>query len=275
MIKNWLVRGDTHGDFSWMTNGCLADYKPNETAIIILGDAGFNFYLNTNDDKKKKAVNDRGYRFYCVRGNHEARPTDIPGMQDIYDEDVKGWVYMEMKYSNIRYLHDYSDYCFGKYFTAVIGGAYSVDKWWRLNSAGIHDVKYNNPKKTGWFANEQLTKQELKEAAEKLSGLPYDFVMTHTCPISWQPTDLFLSAINQSEVDSSMELWMDKFKDHIKYVAWLFGHYHQDRLERPHVEMYYKDIESLDTIYERWLKYDETGELDWWLNKSPNFYMGE
>lgn len=273
MIKNYLVRGDTHGIFTWMTNGCLKEYKPSETAIIILGDAGFNFWLDKKDARLKQEVNSRGYRFYCVRGNHEARPSDIPSMQDIYDEDVKGWVYMEVMYPNIRYLHDYSDYCFGKYYTAVIGGAYSVDKWWRLERAGIHDPKHNNPKKTGWFANEQLTAAEMDEAMEKLSGIPYDFVMSHTCPIDWQPTDLFLSAINQSEVDSSMELWLDKFKDVIKWNVWVFGHYHQDRLERPHVEMYYNDIESLDTIYNRWMKYDETGELEWWLTKAPNFYM--
>jgi len=276
MIKNWLVRGDTHGDFTWMTNGCLTDYKPNETAIIILGDAGFNFWLDKKDDRLKKEVNNKGYRFYCVQGNHESRATNITGMQFIYDDDVKGWLYLQPAYPNIRYLKMYGDYCFGKYFTAILGGAYSVDKWWRLQRAGVKDTKdpkYWNPKATGWFPDEQMTKQEMKDAEEALSGIPYDFVMSHTCPISWQPTDLFLSAVNQSEVDSSMELWMDEFKDKIKYVAWLFGHYHDDRLERPHVEMYYKDIESLDTIYDRWIKYDESGKLDWWLNKSPNFYM--
>ena len=39
MIRNWLLRGDTHGNFTWMTNGCLDRYNPEETAIIILGDA--------------------------------------------------------------------------------------------------------------------------------------------------------------------------------------------------------------------------------------------
>ena len=34
-------------------------------------------------------------------------------------------------------------------------------------------------------------------------------------------------------------------------------------------------IEELSTIYDRWQKYDTTGELDWWLEKSPNFYLGE
>ena len=62
-------------------------------------------------------------------------------------------------------------------------------------------------------------------------------------------------------------------KDIIGWGVWLFAHYHGDRLERPHVEMYYNDIESLDTIYKRWKKYDDTGELDWYLAKSPKFYM--
>ena len=276
MIKNWLVKGDCHGSFDWMDNGCLSDYTPSETAIIVLGDVGFNFWLNKKDDKIKKEVNSKGYRFYCLQGNHEARPTDIAGMQYIYDDDVKGWLYIQPIYSNIRYLKMWGDYCFGKYFTAVLGGAYSVDKWWRLQNAGVtgpKDPKYHNPKATGWFPNEQMTKQEMKEAEEALSGIPYDFVMSHTCPISWQPTDLFLSAVNQNEVDNSMELWMDKFKDKIKYTAWIWGHYHTDRLERPHCEIYYKDIENLDTIYERWIHYDEGGELEWWLTKSPNFYM--
>ena len=83
MIKNWLVRGDTHGKFYWMDNGCLNDYVPEETAIIILGDAGFNFFLNKTDDKLKAEVNARGYRFYCVRGNHEARPQGL-GNRDFH-----------------------------------------------------------------------------------------------------------------------------------------------------------------------------------------------
>ena len=36
--------------------------------------------------------------------------------------------------------------------------------------------------------------------------------------------------------------------------------------------MYYNDIEELDIIIERWKRYDETGKLDWWLHKGPNFY---
>lgn len=277
MIKNWLVRGDTHGQFHWMHNGCLDDFVPEETAIIILGDAGFNYYLNKTDVRLKEEVNALGYRIYCVRGNHEARPSDIPGMEIKFDAEVNGGVYMEEDFPNIRYFKDYGKYCIDGYTVAVIGGAYSVDKWYRLYNAGVSsklDRDYTNAKKTGWFYNEQLSALEMESAEEELCSMrDFDFVFTHTCPISWQPIDLFLSAVNQSEVDNSMELWMDELKDKITWNIWLFGHYHADRLERPHVEQYYNDIELLDNIYNRWHNYDQTDQLDWWLNKSPNFYM--
>ena len=113
----------------------------------------------------------------------------------------------------------------------------------------------------------------MAQATADLVNKSFDFVFTHTCPKDWQPTDLFLDSISQSNVDNSMELWMDELKDKFKWNIWLFGHYHCDRLERPHVEQYFNDIENLDTIYKRWANYDNGQELDWWINKSPNFYM--
>ena len=41
-----------------------------------------------------------------------------------------------------------------------------------------------------------------------------------------------------------METWMDKFKDALNWNIWLFGHYHRDRLVRPHVEMLSTDIQK-------------------------------
>jgi 3-oxoacid CoA-transferase subunit A len=98
-------------------------------------------------------------------------------------------------------------------------------------------------------------------------------VLSHTCPISWEPTDLFLNCIDQSTVDKSTEVWMEKIKDIFKWQIWCFGHFHADRIERPHVEMFFNDIEELDAVWLRWHKYRTDGELDWWLDKSPNFYM--
>ena len=275
-IKTFLVRGDTHGVFTWMDNGCLDGYIPEETAIIILGDAGFNFWLNKKDERLKREVSAKGFTFYCVRGNHEARPQDVEGMDNIYDENVQGVVYLEEEFPLIRYFLDYGEYTIGGHKCAVIGGAYSVDKYYRLARAGIIDKKdprYFNPKITHWFYNELLSEKEMNDAMGILGNKHYDFIFTHTCPISWEPTDLFLSMVDQSSVDKSMELWLEEFKESITFNVYCFGHFHADRLERPYVEQYYNDIEELEAIWHRWNKYSKTGELDWWLTKSPSFYM--
>ena len=131
MIKNWLVRGDTHGVFTWMDDERLNNYKPEETAIIILGDAGFNFYLNKTDARLKKEVEAKGYTFYCVRGNHEERPQALMSMLWKYDNEVEGVVYYEEAYPHIKYFKDYGLYKIDKYSCLVIGGAYSIDKDYR------------------------------------------------------------------------------------------------------------------------------------------------
>ena len=102
-------------------------------------------------------------------------------------------------------------------------------------------------------------------------GKHYDVILTHTCPISWEPTDLFLSGLDQSSVDKTMELWLDKVKQNIDWSIWLFGHYHDDRLMRPGVEMYFNDIEDWDTVMKRW---ENPDNLDWWLKKDPNYDGG-
>lgn len=261
MINAWTITGDTHGDMTRFYN--LQDSDPSTIGIIILGDAGCNYYLNKRDDKTKQKLEDTGYSYFLVRGNHEERPENIKNMITIYNEDIQGEVFWEEKFPHIFYLKDGGIYNFSGHKTLVIGGAYSVDKYYRL-SMGYQ-----------WFSEEQLTTTEMKKINAENFGQKFDFVFTHTCPISWEPTDLFLSMINQETVDKTMEVWLDEFKDEIQWNIWLFGHYHADRLERPHVEMFYKDMEDLDTIWERWKQYDEDESLSWWLQKSPRFYWGE
>ena len=96
MITNWLVRGDCHGKFDWLNE--LSQYKQEETAIIILGDVGLNFFLNEMDKKNKEMVESWKYYLYCVRGNHEARPQHLDSMEYIFDENVGGWVMYEPEY---------------------------------------------------------------------------------------------------------------------------------------------------------------------------------
>ena len=279
MIAKWFVTGDCHRDFSRfsLTKDDTNFKNDNSAAVIILGDAGINYLMDSRDsDFKNSIVNKYKCYFYCVRGNHEARPQDISGMKLVYDENVNGDIYMQDEWPTIRYFKDWGIYTISNYKVAVIGGAYSVDKWYRLNRVGITSVidpQYLNPKISGWFPNEQLNSNEMTDAMIELENGKYDFIFTHTCPIEWEPTDLFLNSISQDKVDKSMEHFLTGVRKSIDWDVWCFGHYHGDRLERPFVEMYYKYIENIDTIWKRWMNYEEYNELDWWLVKSPNFYM--
>ena len=82
-------------------------------------------------------------------------------------------------------------------------------------------------------------------------------VLTHTCPKSWEPVDLFLKNVIQSSVDKSMEYWLDVFKEYIQWEVWLFGHYHADRYVKPGVEMLYTSIVDLEEIWDYELKRKE------------------
>lgn len=249
---------------------------PEESAVIILGDAGLNFYLNNTDKKYKKILNNLNYHIYCVRGNHEERPENIPGMVLIEDENVDNAVWMQEEFPNIRYFVDGNEYTIGGHSVLVLGGAYSIDKWYRLARAGYapEEAETANPKKCGWFKDELLTLQEMNNIWDKICGKRYDFIFTHTCPLSWEPTDLFLRGVNQNQVDKSMELWLDKVQQAVDWRVWLFGHFHADRIERPCVEQMYMDYENIETIWNRWYG-EKTYEKEWWLPKSPWMHWSE
>lgn len=125
-----------------------------------------------------------------------------------------------------------------------------------------------------WFQDEQLTQEEMDKLYELSQGQFFNLILSHTCPYMYQPVDLFLRGLDQSTVDNTMEVWMDKLcqmKHNMTWGVWLWGHYHRDRIEAPYCEMFFTEAERLEDIEKRWMRYDETGELDWWVPISPNF----
>ena len=261
MIKNWIVTGDTHG----RVHGRIVEiankypeYKPEETGIIILGDVGLNYYLSRTEKKNKKIINESGYTLFCIRGNHERRPEDVPGMTTVYDSEVKNNLWIEEDFPNIKYLKDGYEYNFGGYHCLILGGAYSIDKWWRLQQAAARGESFS-----GWFENEQLNEEEREAILEEVWNCDYDFVFSHTAPISWEPTDLFLSFVDQSTVDKTTEYFLESVKEILgSWGIWCFGHYHADRIEAPCIEQFYYHSDTLDELWNRWYGKPEEVELN-------------
>lgn len=256
----FYTTGDCHGTTTRFQISKIANENFNNFAYIILGDAGFNFYLNENDIKLKNHINKLGCLFYLVRGNHEERPENLPNIKTAFDENVNGEVYYEPEYLNIRYFKDGGNYNIEGHSTLVLGGAYSVDKAYRIAN------------RYPWFSGEQLTAQEMDSIYEDNKDKHFDLILSHTCPFSIMPVDLFLNSINQKTVDNSMEIWLDKIYNNIDFNIWLFGHFHADRIERPFIEMFYTDIATLSSTFERWKNFKEKEELDPMIDYSPFFY---
>ena len=107
MIKNFLIAGDQHGNFNNLIWNIDTDvYNPEETAIIILGDAGINYYLNGKDNQLKNILMQSRYTFYILRGNHEERPERIKNMRMVFDDTVENFVYMQDAWDRIKYVID-------------------------------------------------------------------------------------------------------------------------------------------------------------------------
>ena len=244
MIKTFLCTGDIHGSLERFYPSNFTVANPKTTGIIILGDSGFNYDLGARDAKMKHEASLMSFTFYCVRGNHEARPQDIADMRLTYDPDVQGNVYYEPNYPNIRYFLDGGFYTIGSKKTLVLGGAYSIDKEFRLM------------RHWPWFANEQLNEDERAHIMDCITdyyadGNRIDLVLSHTAPVENEPVEMFLDFIDQSKVDKSMEVWLQDVKSKLVDYPyfWLFGHYHADLIMADNVAMLYEkiiDIEAID-----------------------------
>ena len=256
--EKWLISGDCHRDFFRFKY--LEYENPEEVNIIILGDAGVN-YTGKHDHEIKEFIQRLKFNFYLVRGNHEMRPQDVPGMELIFDEKVQGYVYYEPNYPHIRYFKDGGVYFINGRKTLVIGGAYSVDKEYRLATG------------KRWFENEQLAYEERKEITKIATGQYFNLILSHTCPYRWEPNELFLSFIEQDKVDKTMEYWLDTLVDKTAYGLWMFGHYHGNMAVRPRVHMLYKDVWDLEELYNKWDNNDvEDIQKSMFYNVSDNIY---
>lgn len=213
-----FLLGDIHGDIKPVLALIKAGRIVPGDTLVLLGDVGLNFYRDKEERKRKDALEKTGVNFLCVHGNHERRPGTMPshGMT----EWNGGKVYVEAEFPHLRFAVDGSVYDLEGHSAIAIGGAYSVDKYFRLTNDWP------------WFPDEQPS-AEIKAAVEaKLDelGRKVDVVLSHTCPTKYVPFEKFLPFIDQHTVDRSTEEWLDSIEDRLEYGAWYCGHWHINKM---------------------------------------------
>lgn len=213
-----VYTGDIHGDIYILT-GFIQQYRLTEQdTIVVLGDAGLNYYGNDRGDAKRKhQLNRHGVTIFCIHGNHEMRPESIPTYEE--KEWRGGTVYVENDFPNLLFAKDGEMYDLDGRQSIVIGGAFSVDKYYRL----AHDGP--------WFPDEQPS-QDTKNTVENnlaKANWKVDQVLSHTCPTKYIPTEMFLPQVDQSTVDRSTEEWLNTIEDRLTYDRWFCGHWHTNK----------------------------------------------
>ena len=73
----FYITGDTHGDFSRYIEFSARMEPTEKDTMIVLGDAGLNYYGNERDEARKNFVNSFPFTTFCIHGNHEMRTADI------------------------------------------------------------------------------------------------------------------------------------------------------------------------------------------------------
>ena len=98
------LTGDTHGDFRRVAAFCDKADTSKDDVLIILGDAGLNYYGNPKDKRLKQQLNELPVTLFCIHGNHEKRPEKISTYQET--DWHGGRVYIEPDFPSLLFAKD-------------------------------------------------------------------------------------------------------------------------------------------------------------------------
>ena len=230
-----VLTGDTHREFERIFEFCEEYDLTRDDVLVILGDAGINYCLDESDEALKWELSQLDVTLLCVHGNHEERPSEIPSYEEV--EWNGGLVYVEPGYPNLLFAKDGEIYSLGCRTAMAIGGAYSIDKYYRLAN------------RLPWFESEQPdeTIKAFVEAQLDRAGWQMDYIFSHAAPLQWEPRHAFIPGLSQSQVDKSTERWLDEIlRRMLRCDGWFCGHYHIDDQMGP-VRILFNDFLELDT----------------------------
>lgn len=186
------ITGDKHADFREVFYFCYANKITYDDILIVLGEAGINYYVSELDYMLENILREYPITFFCIHGNHEKRPENIKTYKaKKYHDEI---VYYEEDYPNILFTKAGEVYNFNNHQVLVIGGAYSVDKYFRKAHG------YN------WYESEQpsdKTKNKVEKVLKDLDNR-VDIILSHTCPYKYLPREMFLDEIEES---ADYNLW--------------------------------------------------------------------
>ena len=219
--KSIVICGDIHGDFETLVYKITMQYQMSDTLVIVAGDCGFGFakrnYYERIFNKIQKRLSSHNNWIAMVRGNHD-NPLYFNGEEKI---NHKRW----------RTIPDYSIIQACNHNILCVGGAISIDRYWRKQEMTINNREL-------YWIDEPPYFNETKLNELKLENINIDTVISHTAPsfcelqtklglITWANYDKQL--LNDCDQErKTMDLILKKLKsNNHKITNWYYAHFHQ------------------------------------------------
>ena len=208
--------GDTHANQYKWAEQIDAVLSPTDI-ILVCGDFGIGFWSGRywSEETFYDFLSEQKYTVLFIDGNHE-------NFDKLYSYPVEIWCGGKVHKirHNIIHLMRGEIYCIDDHSIFVMGGGYSIDKYYRKE--GIT-----------WWPQEMPSEEEYTNALENLRKVDFkvDYIITHTAP---SETVCYLSILRSLGIkkDAVQEQPLTSFLDEIQrtvtYKHWYFGHFHAD-----------------------------------------------
>ncbi len=234
------IIGDRHGE----PDGFSEAQLPGQSAwtakdiVIVTGDFGYVMRGEAHNAAEKRKLDElaeKPYKILFCDGNHE----NFDALSE-YPEEIRFGGPIRKIRKNIFWLQRGYIYGIdGKSFF-VMGGAYSIDKAFRLYYAEMYGEKI-------WFPQELPCKEEYARAIAELRShnMCVDYIITHTAPTALIPR---LIGKAPDPHDAELTGFFEWVYTEVQFQKWFFGHFHMDLQLNERIRSCYKEVIPLTDI---------------------------
>lgn len=173
-----LVAGDIHGNLAHLRYLYMIAMEKGINRIFQLGDFGYWEHMPEGVDFLDKAsrwAHRSGITLYFLDGNHDK--TNLL-LKKYTERDDDGFIIVR---DHIRYAPRGHRWAWGGTRFAAFGGAYSVDKAWRLDL----EKKGSGKPERYWFPEEEMSDEDMARFLTNTD--PVDIILAHDKPRASNP----------------------------------------------------------------------------------------
>ncbi len=224
------ITGDTHGDYSKLSEIEEKVSLTKDDYIIICGDFGFIFANTLLERRIFETLARKEYTILFIDGNHE----NFPILNQYPIEEWNGGKVHHIRPNIIHLMRGQVFNIEGKTFF-TFGGAFSTDRGFRKLDESYWD-------------EEIPSTEEIDEGRENITGVhnKVDYIITHTLPSS--VIRLLGYYVDKQTPDKHFTDFLDEIRITVDYKKWFAGHFHKDQYANnsDNIRILYNSIIAID-----------------------------